>query len=91
MKPAVWLLFAAGAAGAAIGLAKSFEVAPVKPSTRADRRTLFHIQPGGRFTVANVTVKRLIEQAYGIEVEGSQPIGPAKDDGTPRPGGRPGD
>jgi len=44
-----------------------FEVASIKPSNSADRRLTFNIQPGGRFTVANCTVKRLIQQAYGIK------------------------
>src|SRR5277367_4590095 len=44
-----------------------FEVASIKPSNSADRRLLFDVQPGGRFTVANCTVKRLIQEAYGIK------------------------
>jgi bla regulator protein BlaR1 len=44
-----------------------FEVASIKPSNSADRRPLFNVQPGGRVTVANFPVKRLIETAYGIK------------------------
>ncbi len=44
-----------------------FEVASIKPSNSADHRLLFNVQPGGRVTVANFTVKRLIQQAYGIK------------------------
>jgi uncharacterized protein (TIGR03435 family) len=44
-----------------------FEVASVKPSNAADRRLFFNVQPGGRFTVANCTAKRLIQEAYGIK------------------------
>ena len=44
-----------------------FEVASIKPSNSADQRRLFDIQPGGRVTVANFTVKRLIESAYGAQ------------------------
>ncbi|HWZ30539.1 MAG TPA: TIGR03435 family protein [Bryobacteraceae bacterium] len=43
----------------------SFEVASIKPSNSTDRRMMFNIQPG-RFTAGNVTVKRLIEVAYGV-------------------------
>lgn len=44
-----------------------FEVASIRPSNSADRRPLINMQPGGRFTAANVTVTRLIEVAYDIE------------------------
>lgn len=44
-----------------------FEVASIRPSNSADRRLLINIQPGGRFTADNVTVKRLIEVAYDIK------------------------
>src|SRR5580698_8695346 len=59
-----WLL------GSAIACAQNqskFEVASIKPSSSADHRVLFNIQPGGRVTVANFTLKRLIQQAYGIK------------------------
>lgn len=45
----------------------SFEVASIKPSISDDRRVLVDIQPGGRFSAANVTVKRLIERAYDVK------------------------
>jgi uncharacterized protein (TIGR03435 family) len=44
-----------------------FEVASIRPSNSADRRRLFNIEPGGRLTVANFPLKRLIEIAYGIK------------------------
>jgi bla regulator protein BlaR1 len=44
----------------------SFEVASIKPSNSADRRVMFNVQ-SGRFTAANVTVKKLIQEAYGIK------------------------
>jgi bla regulator protein blaR1 len=58
-------LLAASIAGAQAQ--PKFEVASIKPSNSADRRRLFDVQPGGRITVANFTVKRLIQQAYGIK------------------------
>jgi uncharacterized protein (TIGR03435 family) len=45
----------------------SFEVASIKPSNSADRRPLIRNEPGGRFTAANVTAKRLIKWAYNIK------------------------
>jgi bla regulator protein blaR1 len=59
-----WLL------GSAIACAQTqpkFEVASIKPSNSADHRLRFDIQPGGRVTAANFTLKRLIQQAYGIK------------------------
>jgi uncharacterized protein (TIGR03435 family) len=47
-----------------------FEVASVRPSTSADRRTLFNmfnLASGGQFTASNVTVKSLLRMAYGIK------------------------
>jgi uncharacterized protein (TIGR03435 family) len=44
-----------------------FEVASIKPSNSADGRPLFNVQPGGRVTVANFPLKRLIETAYGVK------------------------
>jgi len=44
-----------------------FEVASIKPSSSADRRLLFNVQPGGRVTIANFNLKRLIEEAYNIK------------------------
>jgi uncharacterized protein (TIGR03435 family) len=46
---------------------QSFEVASIKPSNSADRRSLFKYEPGGRFTSLNVPVKQLIEIAYEIK------------------------
>jgi len=43
----------------------SFEVVSIKPSNSGDRRTMFSLQPDGRFTAVNVTVKSLIQSAYG--------------------------
>jgi uncharacterized protein (TIGR03435 family) len=44
----------------------SFEVASIKPSNSADQRPFFKFEPGGRLSVLNVPVKRLIELAYDI-------------------------
>ncbi len=50
--------------------ARHFEAASIKPSGSADQRlsyNMFNIQSGGQFTVSNVTVKRLIQDAYRIK------------------------
>jgi uncharacterized protein (TIGR03435 family) len=45
-----------------------FALASVKPSDSADRRPLFQVQPDGRLTVHNFTLKMLIRNAYGIKL-----------------------
>jgi uncharacterized protein (TIGR03435 family) len=50
--------------------ARHFEAASVKPSSSADKRLLYNMSnvvAGGQFTVSNVTVKRLIQDAYRIK------------------------
>lgn len=44
----------------------AFEVATIKPNTSGDGRIGIFIQPGGRFSATNVTVKMLIQNAYGV-------------------------
>ncbi len=44
----------------------SFEVASVKPSTAGDNRVGIQIQPGGRYTVTNATLKMIIVSAYNV-------------------------
>ena len=46
--------------------AMSFEVASVKPNKSGDERSTSLIQPGGRFTATNNTLRYLILNAYGI-------------------------
>jgi len=43
-----------------------FETASIKPSNSADRRLFFNMNPE-LYRVSNITVKRLIQQAYGIK------------------------
>jgi bla regulator protein BlaR1 len=45
---------------------QKFEVASIKPDHTGDRRTMFGMMPGGRFSATNVTVKQLIWFAYGL-------------------------
>ena len=47
--------------------AQSFEVATIKPGNPGDRRKMFGIMPGGRFSASNVTVKELILFAYDLK------------------------
>jgi bla regulator protein BlaR1 len=69
------ILLAAASCGIAIPqtqppVARHFEVASIKPSSSADQRlfyNMFNIQSGGQFTVSNITVKRLIQDAWRIK------------------------
>jgi uncharacterized protein (TIGR03435 family) len=44
----------------------SFEVASIKPGNSDDPSSGFFLQPGGRLTGSNVTLKRLISYAYDV-------------------------
>jgi len=46
--------------------APAFEVASIKPGDPSARATRIQMAPGGRFTAANVTLKFLIQYAYGV-------------------------
>jgi uncharacterized protein (TIGR03435 family) len=54
------------AAFTAAAWAQKFEVASIKPNHTGDGRVGIGMQPGGRFTATNVSVKMLITIAYGI-------------------------
>ena len=64
-------LLVVGAAPAAFGFPQlpvarpQFEAVSIKPSNSADRRLLFDVKPG-LVRCANVTAKRLIQQAYAV-------------------------
>jgi uncharacterized protein (TIGR03435 family) len=45
----------------------AFEVASVKPNKSGDGRVLLGVQPGGRFTATNVTLRMLIRNAYQLQ------------------------
>jgi uncharacterized protein (TIGR03435 family) len=46
--------------------APTFEVVSVKPSNAVDDRTASFVQPGGRYTATNVTLRMLVKTAYGV-------------------------
>ncbi len=46
---------------------KEFEVASIKPSAPGGRGVRIQMAPGGRLDVSNVTLKILIQQAYGVK------------------------
>ncbi len=48
-------------------LAKTFEVASVRPNKSGDGRVMFGLQPGGRFTASNVTLRMLLRQAFNVQ------------------------
>jgi len=54
-----WIVFAQNQA------ALSFEVASVKPDGPSDKPGTMHVEPG-RLSLAEVTVRMIIQQAYGI-------------------------
>ena len=45
----------------------AFEVASIKPNNSGDGRVMLGIQPGGRFTATNVTLRLLIRNAYQLQ------------------------
>ena len=45
----------------------AFEVASIKPDKSGSGQVMFRMAPGGRFVANNITVKLLIEQAYGLK------------------------
>lgn len=45
----------------------AFEVASIKPGDPNDQRVGIHLQPGGRFTTTNATLKILIAFAYDLQ------------------------
>ena len=47
--------------------APQFEVAAIKPNKSGDGRVMIGLQPGGRFTAANVTLRMLIRNAYQLQ------------------------
>jgi uncharacterized protein (TIGR03435 family) len=44
-----------------------FEVASIKPNKSGDGRIMMQVQPGGRFTAINVTLRILIRNAYRLQ------------------------
>jgi hypothetical protein len=44
----------------------SFDVVSVKPNVSGDERSASYVQPGGRYTASNATVRMLIKTAYGV-------------------------
>ena len=47
--------------------APQFEVASIKPNKSGDGRVMIGVQPGGRFTATNVTLRMLIRNAYQLQ------------------------
>ena len=44
-----------------------FEVASIKPNKSGDGRVMMSVQPGGRFTATNVTLRMMIRNAYQLQ------------------------
>src|SRR5687767_1025304 len=47
--------------------APQFEVASIKPNKSGDGRVMLSVQPGGRFTATNVTLRMMIRNAYQLQ------------------------
>ena len=72
-----WMLLAFGSAPlvaftnqsapAATQSLPQFEVASIKPNKSGENRVMLGIQPGGRFTATNVTLRMLIRNAYQLQ------------------------
>jgi uncharacterized protein (TIGR03435 family) len=62
-----YLLLAAVASLSFAQSSPQFEVASIKPADPNERRMSIQIAPGGRFIANGVTVRFLIQQAYGIK------------------------
>jgi len=45
----------------------AFEVASIKPNNSGDGRVMVAMQPGGRFTATNITLKLMIRNAYQLQ------------------------
>ena len=54
-------------AQAATGAPAEFEVASVKPNKGGDNRVMLGMQPGGRFTGTNVSLRQLMTLAYRVQ------------------------
>ena len=68
-RPRVPAMSGVGVLSAVIALAAqepSFEVASVKPNKSGDQKSASFVQPGGRYTATNVTLRMLVRSAYGV-------------------------
>ena len=62
----VVLALGAGVALAQIPDAPAFDVVSVKPNVSGDDRSSSYVQPGGRYSAENMTLRMLIKTAYGV-------------------------
>jgi uncharacterized protein (TIGR03435 family) len=44
-----------------------FDVVFIKPNTSGDTRVTNRVQPGGRYTATNITLRQLIRDAYRVQ------------------------
>jgi len=63
----VMTLCVAAGSGQAPSQPPQFEVATIKPNKSGDGRVMMQVQPGGRLTATNVTLKLLIRNAYQLQ------------------------
>jgi uncharacterized protein (TIGR03435 family) len=60
---AFWIAFAA----MTLAQTPEFEVASIKPTATQDGSLTVNFPPGGRFSVRNLTLKQLLQNAYGLQ------------------------
>jgi len=62
----VWVVAATASLAAQAPASPAFDVASVKPNRSVNQETASFVQPGGRYTATNVTVRMLVKAAYGL-------------------------
>lgn len=60
-------LFLSMRVGAIAQIRSEFEAASIKPAAPDERATIIAMPPGGRLEIVNMTLKVMIENAYGIQ------------------------
>jgi len=60
-------LFLSMSVGAIAQIRLEFETASIKPAAPDERATVIAMPPGGRLEIINMTLKAMIENAYGIQ------------------------
>lgn len=60
-------IFLSARVGAIAQIRPEFEAATIKPAAPDQRATIIAMPPGGRLEIVNMTLKAMIENAYGIQ------------------------
>ena len=60
-------LFLSMSIGAIAQTRPEFEIASIKPAAPDEHATVIAMPPGGRLEIVNMTLKAMLENAYGIQ------------------------